>query len=343
MRGAGFRTMAAAVAAAGAVVLAAGCSSGTAATDQAGAAGGVSTAGGTGPIGPIEKPDVTVAVVPAVDSAGFFIALHQGFFKAAGLNVTFVPAISSETAIADQIKGTYDITAGNYVSYIQSQQSGQGSFDIFAEGSVMTIGAQALYTIPGSDIKTLADLQGKTVGINAPNNILYLLTASVLNENGINVKRVRFTSDYPFPLMATALENDKIQAAVLPEPFASEAEQGNGVTTLSDLNQGATSSFPIEGYVATKKWAKQYPNTLKAFERALAEGQTLANTNRVDLEAAMEALPKGMSVSPATAAVMALDNYPVNQVDPVRLQRVANAMTQFIGFPKFDMTSMIGS
>src|ERR1700733_7508207 len=109
----------------------------------------------------VEKPDLTVAVVPAVDSAGFFIALYQGLFKAQGLNVKFVPATSSETAIEDQVKGTYDITGGNYVSYIQAQRAGEANLDIFAEGSVMEAGAQTVYTMPDSPVKTLAGLKNK--------------------------------------------------------------------------------------------------------------------------------------------------------------------------------------
>jgi NitT/TauT family transport system substrate-binding protein len=71
------------------LVLAAGCSSGAGAARAAG----------------VEKPDLTVAVVPAVDSAGFFVALHEGLFRARGLNVKFVPAVSSETVIAGQVSG----------------------------------------------------------------------------------------------------------------------------------------------------------------------------------------------------------------------------------------------
>src|ERR1019366_7678833 len=55
---------AALLAAATAMTLAAGCSG------AAGAAGG---AGGAGPPR-VEKPDLTVAVVPSTDAAGFFIA-----------------------------------------------------------------------------------------------------------------------------------------------------------------------------------------------------------------------------------------------------------------------------
>ena len=51
-------------------------------------------------------------------------------------------------------------------------------------------------------------------------------------------------------------------------------------------------------------------------------------------------------MSAETAAVMALDSYPVSNgpvgsVDKVRLQRVVDVMRQFLGFPKFDINSML--
>jgi NitT/TauT family transport system substrate-binding protein len=289
----------------------------------------------------VEKPNLNVAVVPAVDSAGFFIALYDGLFKEQGLNVHFEPAISSETEIADQVKGTVDISGGNYVSYIQAQQAGQANLDIFAEGSVMQPGAQGLYIMPNSPIKTLNELEGKTVGINAPKNILYLLAASVLAEHNIPVNSVKFDS-IPLPAMAAALRAGKIQAAVLPEPFASEAAQQYGVVALADLNQGATDAFPVQGYVVTRQWAAMYPHTLAAFNAALQQGQEIADTNRAALEQAMEHVPDGLGVSKQTAAIMAVDTYPVGAVDNVRLQRVADVMSQFLGFPTFNVGSMIG-
>ncbi len=92
-----------------------------------------------------------------------------------GLNVKFVPAISSETVIAAQMAGQYDITGGNYVSYLQAQQSHHANLDIFAEGSVLQPGDIGIYTMPHSPVRTLGELKGRTVGINAPKNILYLL------------------------------------------------------------------------------------------------------------------------------------------------------------------------
>ena len=121
---------------------------------------GCSNSGGAANAPRPEKPVLNVAVVPAVDSAGFFVALNQGLFKAQGLTVNFIPVSSSETAIANQAAGAYDITGGNYVSYIQAQQEHRADLDIFAEGSVMEPGTQGIYTLPDSPVATLADPEG---------------------------------------------------------------------------------------------------------------------------------------------------------------------------------------
>jgi NitT/TauT family transport system substrate-binding protein len=290
---------------------------------------------------------LTVGVVPALDSAGFFIAYYRGLFKAQGLTIKPVFVTSSETAIAQQVKGTYQITGGNYVSYIQAQQAGEANLDIFAEGSVMEPGAQDLYTMPNSSIRSLADLEGRTVAINAPNNILYLLAASVLTEHGIPAKDVHFVTKYSLPQIPGELSAGAVNAAVLPEPFASIAEEQYGAVPLADLSQGATTNFPVEGYVATKQWAKQHPQTLAAFYRALEEGQRIADSSRGAVETAMEDLPSSLGLNKTTAALMSLDQYPVSSgpvgtVDKIRLQQVVNVMQQFLGFdPGFNIDSML--
>jgi NitT/TauT family transport system substrate-binding protein len=121
-----------------------------------------------------------------------------------------------------------------------------------------------------------------------------------------------------------------LSAAVMPEPFASIAEQQYGATPLADLNQGATNDFPIEGYVVTKAWAAANPNTLKRFLAALSAGLEIADTDRSAVEKAFEELssaPNGQ-VPPQIAAVMSLDTYPIG-IDQTRLQRVADVMYQF--------------
>jgi NitT/TauT family transport system substrate-binding protein len=314
-------------------------------------ASGCSGSGSTGaPPSGVEKPDLNVAVVPALDSAGFFVALYGGVFAREGLHVNFTPATSSDTVINAQVKGQYDITGGNYVSYIQAEAAHQANLEIFAEASVMEPGTQGIYVMPGSPIKSLADLKGKTVAINAPKNILYLLAASVLAEHGLPANSVTFVTDIPFPATPAALKAGKIDAAVLPEPFASVAQQSDGAVPLVDLDQGATTNFPVAGYVVTKQWAAKYPHTLAAFDKALEEGQQIADSNRAAVEQAMEDLPMTpvpLGVSKQIASIMALDDYPFTSdplggVDKVRLQRVVDVMQQFLKFDSaFNINSML--
>jgi len=286
-----------------------------------------------------------VAVVPAVDSAGFFVALHDGLFAKQGLTIHYTPAVSSDVSIGQQFAGKFDITGGNYVSYIQHYVKDHQPLEIIAEGSVMQQGTQAIYTMPNSKIKTLSELKGHTLGINAPLNINYLLAASVLTQNGIKLTQVRFpAAPIPFPKMAAELAAGKVDAAALPEPFATSAEQQYGAVELTDLNQGATEQFPIQGYVVTKSWAQQNPGTLKAFVTALAQGQELADTSRSSVERAMEALtgPQNGEIPPIVASVMAVNIYPI-AIDKVRIQRVADVMYQFgLLHARFNVTPMIG-
>jgi NitT/TauT family transport system substrate-binding protein len=208
----------------------------------------------------------------------------------------------------------------------------------------MQQGAQTAFTMPSSKIKTLSELKGHVVGVNAPGNIDYLLDVSVLQENGITPTTVKFpTAPIPFPQMGQMLASGRIAAATLPEPFASQAEQQYGAVPLTDLNQGATSDFPIEGYVATKQWAAQNPNTLKRFLAALEVGQEIADTDRPVVEQSFEAIngPQNGQVTPGIAAVMALDTYPIG-IDATRIQRVADVMYQFgLLKTRFNVSSML--
>jgi NitT/TauT family transport system substrate-binding protein len=346
------RTAACAAALTAVAGLAAGCSSGS------GTSSAISTTslGSSLPtnFGAPEKTTLNVAVVPAMDSAGFFIALHDGLFAREGLTINYSPAISSETAVAQQLKGQLDITGGNYVSYVNEAAVNRAPIEVIAEGSIMQQGAQTIFTMPGSKITTLGQLKGHLVGVNAPGNIDYLLGVSVLQENGVNPGSVDFPNatmkDFaatggaiPFPQMAGDLASGKIAAAIMPEPFASEAEQQYGAVPLADLNQGATTDFPIEGYVVTKQWAAQNPNTLKRFLAALETGQEISDSDRGAVEQAFEAIkgPQNGQVQAGIASVMALDNYPIG-VDATRIQRVADVMYQFgVLKTRFNVSSML--
>ena len=283
--------------------------------------------------------------MPVADEAGLYIAEDEGLFKAAGLNVRIDSIVSSADATKGQNDGTYDITAGNSVSYIQDQVTGQSNLEIIAEGSLMQPGTQALYTLPGSPVRNVTDLKGKRIGVNALNNIGTLLISSVLEEYGMSPREVHFVP-VNLPQMGEALKQHLIDVAWLPEPFGSADAESMGLQELCDLDQGATANFPVGWYVATKAWARKYPQTMAAFLQALQEGQQIAYSHRNAVEQAMEKLPMPYTIPPPIAAVMSLETYPLSiapDIDRSRVQRVADEMYQFQMLGSlFKVSSMLG-
>jgi NitT/TauT family transport system substrate-binding protein len=298
------------------------------------------TASGAASSPTVEKPDLQVAVVPAVTNMGLFLAQEQGFFAAEGLQVKITPVQSSTTALAGQLRGQFDVTAGAYVSYVLSQSNNPEAiaWHVLSEGSISQPGSQSVLIARNSPIRGPADLEGKTVAANILKNVGTLLIQSMLAENGVPLSSVTLVQ-IPFPDMAEALTSGHIAAGWFDEPFLSKAQATIGAQALFDTSQGSTANFPISGYMSTKEWVTRYSNTARAFVRAITRGQTLADTSRAVDEKAIAASIKG--VSPSVAALLTFDQYP-SGVDPVRLQRVANVMHEFgLTARTFDMSVMV--
>jgi NitT/TauT family transport system substrate-binding protein len=313
-------------------MLAAGCSSGS--SDAA-------------PKLKLEKTSIVVDAFPAIDSAGLYIAEMDGLFTAQGLHVTIVPVKgappSTQTLINGQVADKYDITAGDYVTYIENELQDKAKLRIIAEASFLQPNVLALLVKGGSSINEIGQLKGKTVSVNAPDDIGTLLVDSLLVGHGIAPKLVKFNNDVAFPSVAQTLVNNQVSAAFSPEPFTSLDEESVGIEELADLDQGSTQDFPIQGYVVTQGWADKYPNTLKAFTTALSQGQEIADTNRAAVEKAVGVY---LGIKAPIAAFISLPTFPLG-VDAVRLQRVVSAMVRFGLLPEqdssFKISSMIGS
>jgi NitT/TauT family transport system substrate-binding protein len=270
---------------------------------------------------------------------GLFLADQLGYFREEGLDVTIQSIKTSTVAIANQLAGRIDVTAGAYVAYVLGQAGSPSTIQwkVLSEGSITQPGSQQVLVSSKSSIKKISDLKGKTIAANAVGNVGQLLVQSVMAENGISPTEYKVVAD-AFPDMASDLENGAYDAAWFDEPFLTSAQMSIGAKTLFDTCQGATTDFPLSGYMVTKSWTEKYPNTAAAFVRAINKGQQLADSNRTAAQKACVSAIKG--VTSEVAAAIIFDSYPTG-VDETRLQRVANVMQQFgLLKSKFNMSAL---
>jgi NitT/TauT family transport system substrate-binding protein len=288
------------------------------------AAGGCSSATATvTPAGP-EKPDITVAAVPASGAAGLYIAQDEGLFKRHGLHVTILPSVSATVVLAELRAGRIDVSLGQYTADILAQAKGIASLKILAEGNMGGPGTGEVLVPGGSAVKTPAQLKGKTIAVNVLNGLAELEVMDDLKGYGITADQVHFTA-IPFPSEAAALNAGQVSAAYMVEPYISQAEMAAGAKVLLDTNSGATMNFPVEGYAVTRAWAQKYPRTAAAFAAAIDQGQDIAGRDKGEAE---KVLVKFLGITPRVASVMSLGTYP-DRVDPAPLTRVGVLMQTF--------------
>src|SRR5262249_34964045 len=184
---------------------------------------------------------------------------------------------SAQWVIADQLRGQVDISAGSYVAYIAAQAAG-ARFRILAEASTLAPNTRALVVAANSPVTTIAGLAGKKIGVNGINSIGTLLISALLSAHGMSPATVTFVADPGgFPALPGKLHDGNWAAAFLAEPYITAAGQQYGEQVLADLDQGAVTNLPVDGFVATRAWAQQHPQTAAAFTRAIEQGQAIAN------------------------------------------------------------------
>lgn len=274
-----------------------------------------------------EKIFIKVGVLPVVDVAPLHIAMRNGYFKEEGLEVETVVVQGGAAAIPGLVQGSLDITFGNWVSFIaaQSKETAKnvGGIKLISDGYQAKPGMFLILVKGNGTIRSMTDLVGKTIAINTLNNISELTTKAVLEANNIDPKKITL-KEMPMPDMEAAIERNVVDAGFMSEPFITRAQRNSGQIAILDAASGPTSAIPIAGYGTTGKFVEENPNTVAAFQRAMARGQQDAS-DRATVQAL---LPQYAGVDRDTAKLVNLGQFPTS-LDATRLQRVATLMRTY--------------
>ena len=248
---------------------------------------------------------LAVMVFPGTQTLPLFAAQARGLFAARGLAVDFHPAPNSAEQRQGLAAGRYQIVHGAADQAVALVEDGGADAVIVAGGDN---GFNHLFVQP--EIRTLADLRGKTVAADVANTGWSFVLYRMLRQHGL--ARTDYTVaevGAPFRRFA-AMRDDHMAAAILNPPFAFHARDAG----LRDMGAVVDTIGPYLGTVpyVLRGWAEANAATLVAYLQAGIEGLrwSLAPENR---DAAIGLYAERLNVTPAIAAEM----YRI-ATDPVR-------------------------
>jgi NitT/TauT family transport system substrate-binding protein len=241
--------------------------------------GGDDDSGGGGE-GSSEVTTITVGTLPIANAAPMYLGMEKGFFEAEGLKIkpqvgeggaalipslvsgdaqfAFVGVIPAITAVAQQVPIKI-VTSSDDAAATEEDDW------------------QTLVVPKGSPIKGVEDLPGKTIAVNALRGLAEVVISRSLEKQGVDYEAVKLL-EVPFPEMPAALEQGRVDAALLTEPFLS-AVLAEGGTQIDAPSVETVPNFPNGVYVASEQYIAENGDVVDRFASAMNRSLEYADAN----------------------------------------------------------------
>lgn len=242
---------------------------------------------------------VGLGYIPHVQFAQFYLAKQAGYYRDAGLDVTFQNKIDPEL-ITLLGQGALDIGMADGTSLIPAVSQG---IPVRYGATIYAVFPNIVFAPAASGIKTAADLAGRRIGIPGRYGSSWIMLQALLASAGLTPDDVEIVL-YPDFGQATAVAQGQVDAAtgfVNNEPVQLE-RQGIDVTVL---HIDAVAPLPGNGLVVGAPALDTKLDALQAFTAAtLRAMEEISADPQVGLDAAFAQVPDLASDPEAQRAIL---------------------------------------
>jgi NitT/TauT family transport system substrate-binding protein len=287
-----------------------------------------SDGGGAGGDPPGTARPIRIKVADVEGSPSSFVAfgMRKGFFADSGLDVELSQQQGGAAIVPGLTSGEFQIGGSNIVSVLLARGRGL-PLQIVAPGT--SVGTDpdtdfaAVVVAADSPIKSVRDLAGRRIAVNTLKNVNDIVIKSRLESDSVDVSGLKLT-EMPFNVMLPALQQRRVDAALVIEPFATIARSG-GARVLFRPYVEAKPNLAIGTYSATEDYIREHPEVVKAFREAAARTAAYIGEHPDEYR---EALPAITKLDPALAPKV---NIPVwrSSMDMESLRFFADRMVRY--------------
>lgn len=254
-----------------------------------------------------EVTAINVATLPFAASAPYYVGEAEGFFEDAGLTTEAQAVPSGDAAIASVVSGENQFAFSNIVSVLIARSKGL-PLRMVAQGVGAPESVEGYYGIvvpKDSPVRSAADLEGRTIALSTLTADLGPLTVkNVLSDAGVDLDGVKLT-EIAFPDMVPALQGDRVDAAVLTEPFLANA-LAEGMRAVAWPFGETKAGVEISAWVTTDKFIEENPETVEKFQQAIDEANEFSQANP---DAVREAILSYTEIPPPVVENMTLPRW----------------------------------
>jgi ABC-type nitrate/sulfonate/bicarbonate transport system substrate-binding protein len=220
----------------------------------------------TGGTASAQTTQLKVMVFPSFTNLALFAAQAQGSFAKRGLSVEILNTPNSEVLRDGLAKGDHQIVHAAVDNAVAMAEVAKLDVAVVLGGDS---GLNALYTQP--EIRTYADLRGKTVIVDAVDTAFALLLYKMLDVNGLKKGSYEVKPVGGTPLRIEAMLKDKsLAASMLNPPFSIRGERQG----LKSLGQAVDVTGPYQSGSAwvMRDWGKANSDVMVKYIQAYIEG-----------------------------------------------------------------------
>ncbi len=241
---------------------------------------------------------IGLGYIPDIQFAPFYVAQSKGYYRAAGLNVTFHHGIVNDL-IGSMVLGHDNLVFASGDELMVARSKNLPVVDV---STIFQRYPVSIIVPANSPIKTLADLKGHTIGSPGPFGATYvgllaLLYHAHLSLSDVHVESIGFTQ-------VTALYTHKVDAVVgysNNEPLQLRSK-GMAVRTFDVSDYQPLVS---NGIIVTEDTLHNHPQMVKGFVQATLKGLQDVINNPTQAVQISKAYVPGMNVNEAMQVLLA--------------------------------------